>query len=89
MEYITAGGSRPTAADWPLVERPTNSPARASLGSMAMPMCGSKPCTPPILEAPGAVEYATPSTATLDIDEEADEAPLRFSTMVDLMGATP
>jgi hypothetical protein len=54
-----------------------------------MPTRGSEPRTPPVLEAPGAVEHVTPPTDTPDLDEEANGAPLRFRTMADLLGAAP
>jgi hypothetical protein len=54
-----------------------------------MPTCGYEPCTPPVPEAPGAVEHVTPPTDTPDLDEEADGAPLRFRTLADLLGALP
>jgi hypothetical protein len=54
-----------------------------------MPTRGSEPRTPPIPEAPGAVEHVTPPTDTPDLDEEADGAPLRFRTLADLLGASP
>jgi hypothetical protein len=54
-----------------------------------MPMRRSEPRTPPVLEAPGAVEHVTPPTDTPDLDEEADGAPLRFRTLADLLGTSP
>jgi hypothetical protein len=53
-----------------------------------MPTHGSEPCTPPVPEAPGAVEHVTPPTNTPDLDEEADGAPLRFRTLADLLGTS-
>ena len=54
-----------------------------------MPTCGSEPRTPPVPEAPGAVEHVTPPTDTPDLDEEADGAPLHFRTLADLLGTLP
>jgi hypothetical protein len=78
VEYITAGGAHPAAGDLPLVTPEQNSPTRSSPGSAAMPTRGSEPRTPPIPEAPRAVEHITPPTDTPDLDEEAD-----------LLGAAP
>jgi hypothetical protein len=54
-----------------------------------MPTRGSEPHTPPVPEAPGAVEHVTPPIDTPDLDEEADGAPLRFKTLADLLGTSP
>jgi hypothetical protein len=54
-----------------------------------MPTRGSEPRTPPVPEAPGAVEHVTPPTDTPDLDEEADGAPLRFRTLAGLLGVSP
>jgi hypothetical protein len=54
-----------------------------------MPTRGSEPCTPPVPEAPGAVEHVTPPTDTPNLNEEADGASLRFRTMADLLGTAP
>jgi hypothetical protein len=94
VEYIAAGGAHPAAGDnaWPdspLVMPEQNSLAESSPGSTAMPMHRSEPRTPPVLEAPGAVEHVTPPTDTPDLDEEADGAPLRFRTLADLLGTSP
>jgi hypothetical protein len=94
VEYIAAGGAQTAAGDnaWPdspLVTPEQNSPARSSPGSAAMPTHGSEPRTPPVPEAPRAVEHVTPPTDTPDLDEEADGAPLRFRTLADLLGASP
>jgi hypothetical protein len=81
VEYIAAGSAHPAAGDnaWPdspLVTPEQNSLAEPSPGSARMPTRGSEPCTPPVLEAPGAVEHVTPPTNAPDLDEEADGAPL-------------
>jgi hypothetical protein len=89
MEYVTAGGSRPTIGDWPPIDHPANSPARTTPRSVIMSMRGSEPCTPPTMEALKAVKYATPLAAMPNIDVEAEGAPLRFRTMADLLGAAP
>jgi hypothetical protein len=94
VEYITAGGAHPAAGDnaWPdspLVTPEQNSPTGSSPGSTAMPTRGSEPRTPPVPEAPGAVEHVTPPTDTPDLDKEADGAPLCFRTLADLLGTSP
>jgi hypothetical protein len=94
VEYIAAGGAHPAAGDnaWPdspLVTPEQNSPVESSPGSAAMPTRGSEPRTPPVSEAPEAVEHVTPPTDTPDLDEEADGAPLRFRTLADLLGTSP
>jgi hypothetical protein len=87
VKYIAAGDN--AWPDSPLVTPEQNSLARSSPGSAAMPTRGSKPCTPPVPEAPGAVEHVTPPTNTPDLDEEANGAPLRFRTLADLLGVSP
>jgi hypothetical protein len=94
VKYIAAGGAHSTAGDnaWPdspLVTPEQNPLARSSLGSAAMPTCGSEPRTPPVPEAPGAVEHVTPPSNTPDLDEEADDAPLCFRMLADQLGASP
>jgi hypothetical protein len=89
MEYVAAGGSRPTIGVWPPIDHPANSPARTTPRSVIMSMRGSEPCTPPTMEALKAVKYATPLAAMPNIDVEVEGAPLRFRTMADLLGAAP
>jgi hypothetical protein len=92
MEYIVAGGTSPTAVAWPnppLVTPMVNSQARSSPGSTEMPTHGSKSRTTPFLEVPRAIEHMSPPVITLDIDEEADGAPLQFWSMADLLGDMP
>jgi hypothetical protein len=94
VEYIAAGGAHPATGDnaWldsPLVMPEQNSPTGSSPGSAAMPTRGSEPRTPPIPEAPGAVEHVTPPTNTPDLNEEADGAPLCFRMLADLLGTSP
>jgi transposase InsO family protein len=94
VEYIAAGGAHPAAGDnaWPdspLVTPEQNSPAESSPGSAAMPTRRSEPRTPPVPEAPGAIEHVTPPTDTPDLDEETDGAPLCFRMLADLLGTSP
>jgi hypothetical protein len=94
VEYVTAGGLHvgegQTTWPEPLPHEPVvNSSVRSSPRSVAMPMCGSEPRTPLVLELPGAAEHVSPPDDTHDIDEEADGAPLHFRTMADLLGTAP
>jgi hypothetical protein len=65
MEYVTVGSTHPMVRDMmcrnPLaVTLVVNSLTRSSPGSVAMPTCGSEPCTPPIPKAPGVIEHVSP-----------------------------
>jgi hypothetical protein len=94
VDYVVVGNMHARAGDmqWPnspLATPGANSPAKASPGSMAMTMHGSEPCTPATLEAPGAIKLGTPPADMFDINEEADNAPLRFRSMADILGGVP
>jgi hypothetical protein len=91
MEYIAVGSTCSAMGDtvWPdlpLVTPTIGSPTRSSPRSMAIPTRGSEPRTPPIPVVPEVVRHATPPAETPDVDEDADGAPLQFSTMANLLG---
>ncbi|WVZ82883.1 hypothetical protein U9M48_030091 [Paspalum notatum var. saurae] len=95
VEFVTAGGTRHQAGvapDTPLATPVPPLPA-ATPSSPATPTCGPEPRTPVTPPAPMAssrVQFVTPPTGELDLDQDhEDDVPLRFRTMDDLIGLGP
>jgi hypothetical protein len=80
MEFISVDGANRTGKGM----RP-NAPVAAP---MPDPL-EAEAHTPPAPPEHGVVEYATPPTASPDIDGEAEDAPLRFRRMDDVLGPAP
>jgi hypothetical protein len=92
MEYFKAGDTHTASGgawpDLPLVVPMANSPTRFAPCGVVMSMHRSEPRTTPILEAPRAVEHASPPMALPDLNADAGDAPLRFRHVSDIMGTT-
>ncbi|WVZ88673.1 LOW QUALITY PROTEIN: hypothetical protein U9M48_035165 [Paspalum notatum var. saurae] len=93
IEFVTVGGVRHDAGARAATGAPpaTSTPPSPATTptSAAMPTCGPEPRTPaaPTPAGPSMVQFATPPTGELDLDEDhEDDAPLRFQTMDNVLG---
>jgi hypothetical protein len=91
VEFITIGQARRAAGAAEVPQTPPTSsapptPATAS-SRAAMPTCGSEPRTPTATPpTPTMIQFASPPSGEPDLDDDHDEAPLRFRTVDNVLG---
>ncbi|WVZ81519.1 hypothetical protein U9M48_028886 [Paspalum notatum var. saurae] len=91
VELVTIGQARRAAGAVEAAHTPPTSSAPATPASAsshaAMPMCGSEPRTPTATPpAPTTIQFVSPPSGEPDLDDDHDEAPLRYRTMENVLG---